>query len=68
MKKKPLVHKRMIAYLVDILVVSVIASLISMFLPKNELYKENVKELSDVVIKYQNKEISEEEYSNDFGI
>lgn len=62
MKKKPMVHKRMIAYLVDILVVSVIASLISMFLPKNELYKENVKELSDVVIKYQNKEISEEEY------
>ena len=64
MKKndKPLLYKRIIAYLVDMLVISVIASLITMAFPKNDAYQVKLKEASEITKQYQNKEIEEEEF------
>lgn len=62
MTNKPYIYKRIIAYIVDILIVSVIASFLTMFFPSNDLYKDNYNELMMLVNKQQNSEITEEEY------
>lgn len=62
MNKKPYIVKRIAAYVLDILVVSVVAFLLTVFFPSNKEYEENYDYLLTVAKQYQNKEITEEEY------
>ena len=62
MIKKPYIHKRIIAYVVDILIISMLASLVTMVFPKNDDYNTSLNELTSITKKYQNEEITTEEY------
>ena len=61
MSKKPYIHKRIIAYIVDILIISMIATLISIPFSNNEKYEEVSKKLYNITNKYKNEEIKEEQ-------
>lgn len=54
---------RLIAYVVDVFIVSIVATLICYFIPMNN-YNELQQELTLVQEKFLNQEISEEEYLN----
>ena len=61
MSKKPYIHKRLIAYFLDILIISIIASVLALPFTK-DVNNGSYNELLNVVKKYQAQEISEEEY------
>jgi len=54
---------RLVAYVVDVFIVSMVASLICYFIPMNN-YNELQQELTSVQEKFLNEEISEKEYLN----
>lgn len=54
---------RLVAYVIDVFIVSMVASLICYFIPMNN-YNELQQELTSVQEKFLNAEISEEEYLN----
>lgn len=64
MSKKPFLHKRVIAYFVDILIISMITTIIYIPFNKTDDYTNKAKELNEVVDKFQKKEIEEDEYLN----
>ena len=61
--KKPFVYKRVIAYFIDIMIVSDLSSILSLALPKNDTYKTKMDELSKTMEKFQNKEIDKDEWT-----
>ena len=61
--KKPFVYKRVIAYFIDIMIVSALSSILSLALPKNDTYKTKMDELSKTMEKFQNKEIDKDEWT-----
>lgn len=60
--KKPVSYKRVLAYLLDIVIVTLVATLLTMFIPASEEYQQKSNELTDVIESYTNKEITDEEY------
>lgn len=60
--KKAVSYKRILAYLFDILIVTLISSLFTRFIPLSDEYHDKYNELSNVVISYQEGEIEEKEY------
>lgn len=62
MTKKPNIAKRIMAYALDILIISMLASIITMVFPKNDEYDTNFNELKIITEKYQKEEINQEEY------
>ncbi len=61
--------KRIVAYLLDIVFVTLIATLITnvkVFNPYYERYNENYDKYVELLTKYQNEEIDEEEYQKEF--
>lgn len=65
MTKKPYILKRVIAYMVDILVIAIISSIVSLPFIDNEKYENLSNELMEVTDKYKDKEINAEEFSED---
>lgn len=63
MKNKPYVHKRILAYVLDIMIVAVISSLLTYFIPTNREYDLASEELAEVVDNYTNGKITLEEYT-----
>ena len=61
--KKPFVYKRVIAYFIDIMIVSALSSILSLALPKNDTYNTKMDELSKTMEKFQNKEIDKDEWT-----
>ena len=62
MNKKPYIHKRLIAYVIDIFIVAMISSIIIMPFSKNEEYTKKSNELYEVIEEFKNKEITEDKY------
>lgn len=62
--KKPYIHKRILAYILDLLIVTFIATLITNFIPKNDEYEQARKELIEVTEKQSEKEITSSEYQD----
>lgn len=59
---KPVSYKRILAYLIDILLISFIVSLISYFIPESDSYKTATVEFTDVISDYTDKKIDDDEY------
>lgn len=57
MKMKSNFFKRLVAYLIDIIIVVVVASLITNVIPKDNKYQELLNEQTSVMKKYMDKEI-----------
>lgn len=64
--EKPSFGKRVIAYLIDIILVMLLTSVISLLLVDNEAYQEKSKELMDLTSVYTSGEMTREEYTEKF--
>lgn len=64
MKNNGNFFKRVFAFVLDFLIVSIILLILTKFLPENIQYEESLKKISDAQIKYINKEIEREEFDN----
>lgn len=60
--EKPKVFKRVIAFFIDILVVSLLAGIISSTFIDTKKYEEVTKEMSEIITKYSEEEIALEEF------
>ena len=65
-KEKPSFLKRVIAYLVDLILVTLLATAISMVFIDNTNYEKQTNELMELTKSYTNGEITREEYSEQF--
>lgn len=59
---KPVSYKRILAYLVDVLIVAFIGSLLTVFIPVSDVYEKTSSSLTEVIEDFQDKKIDEEEY------
>ena len=64
---KPVSYKRILAYLIDILIVTCIATILTMFIPVSEEYVNQMNELNEVLENYSSGDISETEYLEKFN-
>lgn len=64
---KPVSYKRILAYLIDILIVTCIATILTMFIPVSEEYVNQMNELNEVLEDYSSGDISETEYLEKFN-
>ena len=64
---KPVSYKRILAYLIDILIVICIATILTMFIPVSEEYTNQMNELNAVLEDYSSGDISETEYLEKFN-
>lgn len=60
--KKPVSYKRVLAYLLDIVIITMVATLLTMFIPVSEEYQQKSDELTDVMESFTKEEITQEEY------
>ena len=60
--KKPPFYKRVIAYVVDLLIVTILASLISLIFTDSKQYEIDSKKMIDIANQYKQGEITKEEY------
>ena len=65
-KEKPYFLKRLVAYLIDFIIVSLLASVISLVFLDNSKYKAESEQLMDLTKKYTSQEITKEEYTKQF--
>ncbi|MBR1385799.1 MAG: RDD family protein [Bacilli bacterium] len=61
--KKAFSYQRIGAYLIDVLILSVILSLLTFWIPQSEKYKKAVEDEEKLIEKYANEEITEDELS-----
>lgn len=59
--KKPVSYKRIFAYLIDVIIVALISSLLTAFLPISEKYKDASDDLMQTLKDFQDKKIDENE-------
>lgn len=59
---KAVSYKRILAYIIDIFLVTIVASLLTMFIPVSKEYQEKANELNEVLEDYTEGEITEDEY------
>ena len=64
---KPVSYKRILAYLIDILIVICIATILTMFIPVSEEYVNQMNELNEVLEDYSSGDILETEYLEKFN-
>ena len=64
---KPVSYKRILAYLIDILIVTCIATILTMFIPVSEEYVNQMNELNEVLEDYSSGDILETEYLEKFN-
>ncbi|MBR3660362.1 MAG: RDD family protein [Bacilli bacterium] len=60
---KPLSYKRIVAYFIDILIITVLSTLLTYFLPENKEYESSATEYLDLLNQYTNKEIEQEDFT-----
>ena len=65
-KKKPFVYKRVMAYIIDLLIVTLISGILTIVFTDNSAYEKDTDRMMDLTKKYTTKEISEEEYYKQF--
>ena len=65
-KKKPFVYKRVIAYIIDLLIVTLISGILTIVFTDNSAYEKDTDRMMDLTKKYTTKEISDEEYYKQF--
>ena len=65
-KEKPYFLKRFVAYLIDFIIVSLLASIISLVFLDNSKYNAESEQLMNLTKKYTNSEITKEEYTKEF--
>lgn len=66
MSDKPYIHKRIIAYLIDILIISLLSAIISIPFSNDEEYQKVSKGLYEITNKYKKEEIKETEYLEEY--
>ena len=66
-REKPYFLKRIAAYLIDLIIVTLLASAISMVFFKNEEYNMYSEQLMTLTKKYTNNEISKDDYAKEFN-
>lgn len=59
---KPVSYKRILAYLIDILIVSFIGSLITYFIPVSDKYEKSLDEFYELMGKMTDKDVNQNEY------
>ena len=62
--KKPYFFPRLIAYIIDVILVSIICFGVMFIIPKSENYSKYVKEFETIQMQFMDGEISEDEYFN----
>ncbi len=67
-KEKPYFLKRVIAYLIDLIIVMLLSGIISTIFIHNENYQSESQKLLDLTKKYTDGVITKEEYSEEFDI
>lgn len=65
-RDKPYFVKRVIAYLIDFIIVTLLATVISMIFIRNDDYQVKTEQLMDLTRKYTTNEITREEYTKQF--
>ena len=65
-KKKPFVYKRVIAYVIDLLIVTLISGILTVVFTDNSSYEKDTERMLDLTQKYTSKEINDEEYYKQF--
>ena len=65
-KKKPFVYKRVMAYIIDLFIVTLISGILTIVFTDNSAYEKDTDRMMDLTKKYTTKEISEEEYYKQF--
>lgn len=65
-REKPYLFRRVIAYLVDLIIVTLLATAISMLVVDNTNYQQKTDELMNLTKQYTSNEITREEYSEKF--
>lgn len=60
--KKTFIYKRVIAYVLDVLIIAMVTSVIMLPFSKSKEYQEQVKELTQITESYKNDVITESEY------
>jgi len=64
-REKPLFLKRVVAYLIDMILVSALATAISVVFINNNDYQLRTEQMIDLTRKLSNKEITNEEYTKE---
>ena len=59
---KPGTHKRVIAYLIDLIIITLLSGILTVVIIDNTKYEEKENELVELLTKFTNKEITQEEY------
>ncbi len=59
---KPLSYKRIVAYIFDIIIVTVISTMLTHFLPENKAYEKSMEEYTSLLSNATNEEITQEEF------
>ncbi len=65
---RPVSYKRILAYILDIMIVTVVATFITMVIPKNNKYDESLEKYTTLLNEFTNESIKQEEFlkkSND---
>ena len=65
-KKKPYVYKRVIAYVIDLIIVTLISGMLSIVLTDNNKYNQDAEKLFELTSKIASKEIDAEEYYREY--
>lgn len=65
-EEKPKIYKRIGAFIIDILIVSLLSGIITMTFTDTTKYTDVTKEMTDIMRKYQTKEMDIEEYNARF--
>ena len=65
-REKPYFFRRVVAYLIDILLVTLLATAISMVFINNTNYQKRTEELKELVRKVTDEEITKEEYNKEY--
>ena len=60
--KKPVSYKRVLAYLLDIVIITLVATLLTMFIPTSQEYQQKSNELTEVMESFTEGEITQDEY------
>ena len=59
---KPASFKRILAYMIDIFVITCLTTLITYFIPENKEYNASLKEYTDLIKEYSNENISKKDF------
>lgn len=61
---KPFSYKRIIAYVIDIMIVTVISTLLTSFLPENKEYDKQIEEYMSLLNEFTNEDVEQNEFMN----